>query len=74
MNKIQDILTKGSKAVDFWNLQLDGAYNFSYYFKEYNPNRLDHFKLTPQKKKAKQTVFGAFAFKASLKKKGGMRS
>lgn len=63
-NMIEDILTKITYAsIDFWNVECDAAYDFKYYFKESNPNRLIQFKMNPNKKKAKDMIFGVYAFK-----------
>jgi hypothetical protein len=35
---------------DFWQVELDVSYNFSFYFKEFNSSRLKHFKLRYNKK------------------------
>ena len=37
----------------FWTIETDSAYDFQYYFKEYNPNRLRDFKMYSHKGKAK---------------------
>jgi hypothetical protein len=50
-------------ALDFWNLEVDLAHDFKYYFKEYNPSRLIQFKTHPQKKKARDMIFGVYAYK-----------
>ena len=50
-------------ALDFWNLEVDLAHDFKYYFKEYNPSRLIQFKTNPHKKKARDMIFGAHAYK-----------
>ena len=68
--KFYDILTKvASSTLDFWPVECDQAANFRYYFKEYNPNRLLQFKLHSHKRKAKDLIFGLYAFKKQNKNK-----
>lgn len=58
------MLTKVAQAVlDFWLVESDVAFNFRYYFKEHNPNRLIQFKPHSMKKKAKDMIFGVYAFR-----------
>ena len=42
---------------------IDLAQNFKYYFKEYNNNHFIQLKMNPNKKKAKDMIFGSLAFK-----------
>ena len=61
--KIEDILTKvAANSLEFWNIECDVGHNFKYYFKEYNSNRLIQFKTNPNKRRAKDMIFGPFAF------------
>jgi hypothetical protein len=47
-------------------VECDLANDFKYYFKEYNPNRLIQFKPYSQKRKAKDMIFGIYAFKKTI--------